>query len=915
MNNILLYNVVKSYILYTKFKFLTKRMFYHIESSPTETTIKINKLIKLEKLISDIESIPKYPMALHRIAFDWIEYRWKHIVKNCGYIDINKTLDYIDFKIESDQLVEDNMQTHIHNEFYRNNVIHLIQPIHCQIIEKKNNNIGVKIYSIKPSLQTTDGKLNGLCVEYMNSTQSCILFGLLDRDSLGDHRKLINKSDILHELVTICKLDEDDVIPFLTCFRFRDYLIYETRQTVNKIKQNISKIEYYKTADNNILYDEFTFLPYEHKIELLTLLLQSNIQDKIDFITSNFRFESKHFDLSSRIKLKHFSKVLPTYKKDAVEQSIEDKIDGLNISDKNKSKVLDKLKTVNMSNDGAPKAQKYVDGFLKIPFNKIRDEDGIYNPEDDIIKEFKLKFPTTDIKVDNTYTTLKKLIHSSNNDISELSKNKIEILKNRSVHGHELVKIQFKRLLAQWITGGQSGIVIGIEGPPGVGKTSLIKEGLAKCLVDKDNKPRPVGFIPLGGSSNASTLVGHGYTYQGSTWGRIVDIVMDCECMNPIFLFDELDKVSRTESGREIIGIFTHLTDSSQNKEFYDKYFEGVALDLSKALMIFTFNNRNDIDPILLDRMTIIETKALTLEDKRIITNKHLIPQLAKKINVNPRDIKITSKMVDSIIHDYTREAGVRQLKRILESMCQELNLRKLLKPSTKMIINDKLISSVMYHKDKIIIESISSLKDIIGQINGMYANALGLGGILPIQVSKNISDNKMELTGMQGDVMKESMICAKTNAYTLLKKLDKDIMIDEELVYDKSVDGKSADGKSVGGLHVHVPSAAIPKDGPSAGGAISLAIYSFLSKRAIRTDIAMTGEIDLRGNIKAIGGLYAKLHGAKKAKIRLALIPEENRPQLTRIRNDNKSPEDDTFEVVLINHIDEAINHVFIEG
>ena len=138
MNNILLYNVVKSYILYTKFKYLTKCMFNHIESSPIETIIKINKLIKLEKLISDIESIPKYPSALHRIAFDWIEYRWKHIVKNCGYMDISKTLDYLDFKVESDQLVEDNMQSHIHNEFYRNNIIHLIQPIHCRIIEKNN---------------------------------------------------------------------------------------------------------------------------------------------------------------------------------------------------------------------------------------------------------------------------------------------------------------------------------------------------------------------------------------------------------------------------------------------------------------------------------------------------------------------------------------------------------------------------------------------------------------------------------------------------------------------------------------------------------------------------------------------------------------------------------------------------------
>lgn len=915
MNNNLISKTLKSYILYKKYKNFCCQMYKHISRCPIEDNIKVHKYNKLLKLSNDIDIIYNFPLVLHQLSYTWIEYRWGIIVKDCGYLDIDNTLKYIilpnNFRLDYN-LNNQEQQKFILKDDFRKYIHKTIKPIHCQIQIKKNNFTGVKIYSAKPSIPTIDGKLYGLCVEFMDKENSLIIFGIVDSDSLRYYRNNIDKNIIYNDIYEKYKIDRNKAKPYLDSYSYRDYLIYETRQITNKIKQKIEKMEYYQKVEAQVLLDEFSFLPYENKIELMTILLEVNMKDKIDYITSKVPIRHRFFDLVLRSKMNQVEPIVFSINNNKTNNTIEDQINGLNTTDKNKSKAFDKLKIVNMSNDGAPKAQKYLDGILKIPFGKIRIEDGLKNPEKNLIEEFKKLYPGIDIN--NPYLVFKNIKNNKEveKDKSDLAVKNLKILDEsrdkqqeylnevqnileKSVHGHNLVKIQFKRLLAQWITGGQSGIVIGIEGPPGVGKTSLIKDGLANCLIDKDNKPRPVGFIPLGGSSNASSLVGHGYTYQGSTWGRIVDILMDCECMNPIFLFDELDKVSRTESGREVISILTHLTDSSQNDEFHDKYFEGVSFDLSKALMVFTFNDRSEIDPILLDRMTIIETKALSLKDKKIVARKHLIPQICKVLAIDTKDVILNDMELDDLIHDYTREAGVRQLKKLLESLLQELNLRRLVNPSVEIRIDTPLIREVLNHRDKIRKESISEENSLVGQINGMYANVLGLGGILPIQVSKNSDDKKLELTGMQGDVMKESMICAQTMAITLLKK-----NFPNHNYCDKP-----------NGLHIHVPSASTPKDGPSAGGAICLAIYSYLSKQKIYTNVAMTGEIDLRGNIKAIGGLEAKLNGARKAKINKALIPKENKEQLERIRKEKKVIEDDNFEIIMIENIEEAIRHI----
>jgi len=193
---------------------------------------------------------------------------------------------------------------------------------------------------------------------------------------------------------------------------------------------------------------------------------------------------------------------------------------------------------------------------------------------------------------------------------------------NQSVHGHKNAKRSIERIIGQWISGKQDGYCFGFEGPPGVGKTSLARKGLSNCLKDKDGISRPFQFIAIGGASNGSTLSGHNYTYVGSTWGKIVDILQETKCMNPIIFIDELDKISRTENGKEIIGILTHLVDRTQNEQYQDKYFSGIDLDLSKALFIFSYNDVSSIDRILLDRIHRIKFDHLTIDDKLEICNK-----------------------------------------------------------------------------------------------------------------------------------------------------------------------------------------------------------------------------------------------------------------------------------------------------
>ena len=502
-------------------------------------------------------------------------------------------------------------------------------------------------------------------------------------------------------------------------------------------------------------------------------------------------------------------------------------------------------------------------------------------------------------------TEIKENILSIQSKKKEIRNNIVtinETLEN-AIYGHTDAKRQIERIIGQWITGKQTGYCFGFEGAAGIGKTTLAKKGLANCLKDENGNSRPFAFIALGGSSNGSTLAGHNYTYVGSTWGRIVDILMEKKCMNPIIFIDELDKVSKTEHGKEIIGILTHLIDYTQNMAFQDKYFNGIDLDFSKVLFIFSYNDVNAIDKILLDRIHRIKFDYLTLTDKVEIVKKFILPQVYETMGIE-NIIELNEPEIIFIIEEYTNEAGVRKLKEIMFEIISEINLN-LLKETTDYILPIKITKDDIqkhYLKSRHkISRTIIHKEPKIGVINGLWANALGMGGVIPIQAfyypSTNLFD--LKLTGMQGDVMKESMNVAKTLAWNLSPE-----------IFRKKLTDKKNSNK---GLHIHCPEGAVPKDGPSAGTAITVAIYSLITKKKIKNVFAITGEITLQGNVTEIGGLQLKILGGIRAGVKHFIYPKSNVKDYNKFLEKYPTVDISDISFYPVSTIEEVLKLVFV--
>ena len=441
------------------------------------------------------------------------------------------------------------------------------------------------------------------------------------------------------------------------------------------------------------------------------------------------------------------------------------------------------------------------------------------------------------------------------------SKDSVNIAKAKKVldadhDGLEKVKERILEYLAvKQLAPELKNQIICLVGPPGVGKTS-IAASIARAMNRKYVR------VSLGGVRDEADIRGHRKTYIGAMPGRIINALTEAKVSNPLILLDEIDKLTRDSHGDPSSALLEVL-DAEQNKNFRDHFVE-YPFDLSECLFIATANSYEGIPRPLLDRMEVIELKIYTKREKLEIAKNHLIPKQLKRHGLTKRSLKISDDALCEIIDFYTREAGVRNLERIIAELCRKA-AKTIIEEGVKVVTVSLTNIDKFLGARKLLPESISA-EDEVGVVNGLAYTELG-GSMLKIEVAVLEGSGKIEITGSLGEVMQES---AKI-AVSYVRSIAKEYGIDTDFYKTKDI-------------HIHAPEGAVPKDGPSAGVTIATALVSALTGRPVRRDVAMTGEITLRGNVLAIGGLKEKTMAAYNAGAKTVLIPKDNEKDLEDI-------------------------------
>ena len=465
-------------------------------------------------------------------------------------------------------------------------------------------------------------------------------------------------------------------------------------------------------------------------------------------------------------------------------------------------------------------------------------------------------------------------------DVEDIQK--VEDVLNADHYGLEKVKERIvEHLAVKQMTQNLKAPIICLAGPPGVGKTSLAKS-IARALERKFVK------ASLGGVKDEAEVRGHRRTYLGSMPGRIIQSMKKAGVINPVFLLDEIDKMSSDYKG-DPTSAMLEVLDPEQNSQFSDNYLEE-PYDLSKVLFIATANDLGNIPGPLRDRLEIIELSSYTEQEKLMIAKNHLIKKQLAMHGLTSEQLIFEDDAIMKIIRHYTREAGVRDLERLIAKVCRKVVL---------IILKDKQSMTTIVAKNlenylgKAPFEHTKKLeRDQIGVVTGMAYTQFG-GDILPIEVNHFDGSGKFVITGQLGDVMKESASIALD--YMKANKVKYGL---EDVKFDKE------------DIHIHVPEGAVKKDGPSAGVTLTTAIYSALKNKPVRSDVAMTGEITLRGNVLAIGGLKEKSISAHRSGIKKIIIPKDNAKDIDDIPESVR----DELEIVLADHIDIVLEHALVK-
>ena len=460
-----------------------------------------------------------------------------------------------------------------------------------------------------------------------------------------------------------------------------------------------------------------------------------------------------------------------------------------------------------------------------------------------------------------------------------------EKILNEQHYGLEKVKERVLEFLAvRMLTGKAGSQIICLVGPPGTGKTSVAKsvaEAVKKQYVR----------ICLGGVRDEAEIRGHRKTYVGAMPGRVVAALKQAGVKNPLMLLDEIDKLGSDYKGDPSSALLEVL-DGEQNYAFRDHYVE-IPIDLSEVLFIATANSRDGIPRPLLDRMEIIEVNSYTANEKFHIAKEHLVEKAFKKNGIKPGELTFNDEAIQDIIRFYTREAGVRGLERQIGAVCRKeareiLARRKEKRPENVQVTPEKLehyLGKPKYRQEKI------NEKPAVGIVRGLAWTSVG-GDTLEIEVNMMPGEGKIDLTGQMGDVMKESARTA--------------------LSYVRSVSGKYKIAENFykkKDFHIHIPEGAVPKDGPSAGVTMATALLSAVTQTPVRADLAMTGEVTLRGRVLPIGGLKEKILAAKMAEVKTVLVPRENEKDIEEIPGEIK----EGLEILFVETMEEVAKHALL--
>ena len=572
------------------------------------------------------------------------------------------------------------------------------------------------------------------------------------------------------------------------------------------------------------------------KVEISITTLQNKLEGKVKNKVSK---EQKEYYL--REQMKAIAEELGDDPEEIDEiAEYNKKIQKLKVSKEVKEKMsheVARLKTMSPSSSEANVIRTYLDWFFDIPWEKYTKE-------------------AIDIE------KVRKTLDSEHYGLEDVKDRVIEYL---------AVKAFSK---------SQKGPILCLVGPPGVGKTSIAKS-IAKAI------NRNYTRISLGGMRDEAEIRGHRKTYVGAIPGRIVYSLKEAKSMNPLILFDEIDKINSDYKGDPSDALL-EILDSEQNKDFRDSYME-VPINLSKAMFIATANTLDTVPRPLLDRMEVIEVSGYTYEEKFNIAKKHLIKKIFSDLDINSKVIDIKDAAIREVIEGYTRESGVRGLERKLTSLIRKALAEMLKEKSEKISITKKKVTELLGQRvfdfDK------ADKADKIGVVNGMAWTAYG-GDTLSIEAMAMSGNGKLELTGKLGDVMVES---AKT-AYSYVRANAAKFGIEDTFYKEKDV-------------HIHAPEGAVPKDGPSAGVTMVTALVSALSGKKVRHNVAMTGEVTLTGRVLPIGGLKEKSMAAYRAGLDTIIIPKENEKDIEKIPDSVRN----NLNIISAKEVNEVLKNALI--